>query len=190
MAERDVIDGRGDALDAVRWLGGSRGRLREHRDGEDEGGEHGLAWFGCVAIVYAMAKKKKEWAEAHRREARIATRRLADDADLAGNPALAMALTSIANTATGAQISTDSKWRERLRLVGLTDARIEREVRRVRAFAEGRLVRETEWIIVSGSRARRSFNDTLEEARTELWAWRATDDGAHIVRVTRIRRAP
>jgi hypothetical protein len=37
----------------------------------------------------------KPWTEAHRREANIATRRLADEADIGGYPVCAAALTAI-----------------------------------------------------------------------------------------------
>lgn len=58
--------------------------------------------------------------------------------------------------------------------------RVDREVRRVRALAEGRLVRDTGW------RVGREWYAAGEEARDRRQAY----PGMPLLRVTRIRRAP
>jgi hypothetical protein len=116
-------------------------------------------------------------------EARVATRRLATKADLAGKTPLAEALTQMAASGMVA-FGAESLWRERLSLVetGLTPAAIDRLVADVHDLAEGRKVRETSerWY------AERSDGDgddfyTRDEARYFLEADDAPGSMVHVM---------
>lgn len=87
-------------------------------------------------------------------------------------------------------VRTERGWRKWLAsaarsqvAAGLLD--INREVRRVRALAEGRLVRETTWHVrmVAGDLS----CAMAEESAREMWRHAYTTTGS-VVRVTRIRR--
>lgn len=117
----------------------------------------------------------RPWTEAHRREARIATRRLADEEEIAGHADVAQALTLRVGLD-----RTEAVWRESLRgvLWAAKDAsRIDAAVRRARGLAEGRRGGEKtngrEYLTLYGARQYRA--NFAPKAR--------------IFRVTRIRRA-
>lgn len=128
----------------------------------------------------------KPWTEAHKREALRRTYEIA--AELNDDPHRADGIATDAVYFSGAC----GRWRAHLKTSGLVLARIEREVRRVRALAEGRLVRETVWYArsrlgdVSDERPDRSvlLADLKAAGRTRI------ANGDRIVRVTRVRRAP
>lgn len=122
--------------------------------------------------------RAQPWGDAHRREAKIGTRRLADEADIGGHPVRAQALTLIAASATGVNMATEAVWCERLRLVGVDAARVRREVARVRALAEGRKIREVKWRVGDG---RIEYSEDV--ARSLLSSFEGP-----LVRVTRTRR--
>jgi hypothetical protein len=133
---------------------------------------------------------EKPWTEAHQREMRIAFRRLADHLDLDGNAYCAGLLTS--GAARGAD-ETESRARGLLSVVSVEGDEADAILRRVRALAERRLVRET------GERYGIRFPEgapaprlTWEGAKCDAKKWR--DSGSPHVRavrihVTRIRRA-
>lgn len=118
--------------------------------------------------------KEKVWGEAHRREAEPRTFELAAEQIRAGeyDGDKFVELTENAQR--------EDWWRSALAEMGFDAARIDREVRRVRALAEGRLVRETRW---------RAGNNMLCDS-AELAESMPGALGKRPCRVTRIRRAP
>jgi hypothetical protein len=86
-----------------------------------------------------MAAKRKPWSDAHTREARRRTYELA--AELSADWRKAKGL--IRDVWESATCGGEDLWRESIGAFFST-ARVDAEVRRVRALAEGRFVRETE----------------------------------------------
>ena len=129
----------------------------------------------------------KEWTEKHQQEALRRTYEIAAELVGAGKVQEATYLVSNAGYYAGAEDS----WRGDLADAdgpAFDAARIDREVRRVRGLAEGRLVRETV------REARDRHGDTRRtyppgEIRREERALVASQGGG-IVRVTRVRRLP
>lgn len=131
------------------------------------------------------AGKVGAWTEAHRREAYCRTWELAAALARDGRQ---MEATELLETPWNIA-QREATWRADLGCA-FDPARIDREVRRVRALAEGRLVRETRerWRIV----------DTTEGCHVTIWEGdQRPDDGEARdpwiivkVRVARIRRAP
>lgn len=126
----------------------------------------------------------KPWIEAHRREALRRTYEIAAEMQ----PYEAAWLTQGAESYAKNEVA----WRNNLsdeNSAALSVGRIDREVRRVRALAEGRLVRETTWRVEypTGNNDRSVWTnlaDAREEAKPNKWRV-----AARVVRVTRIRRA-
>lgn len=147
----------------------------------------------------------KPWTEAHRREVRARKHEIAAERERAYGHSTSVLISL--------PISEET-WRDWLTYsAGFDDARIEREVRRVRALAEGRLVRETKTItdrleafrcdgcrdsVAEGApRWSRTSdgNEYCKGCRRDA-SEHATENGATVVRVkvrvrhvTRIRRA-
>lgn len=124
----------------------------------------------------------KPWTEAHRREAQRRTYEIAAQmvSDGYGPSADRLALDLRAD------IGREKDWTSRLlRWTGLGAARIKREVRRVRALAEGRLVRETVWRVVDVN------GDTIREEHDRHMVADLLDEeeSTRMIHVTRIRRA-
>jgi len=124
------------------------------------------------------------WTEAHQREARRRCYELA--AELAGVGRDADA-GDLAAAAQGLGTADEERFRYMLAGVDFADGDIKRAVKRVRALAEGRLVRETVWAL----RSAWSVAETTEPWRVE--AWRKIrgpgDKLVKLVKITRIRRA-
>lgn len=121
--------------------------------------------------------KPKPWGGAHQREALRRTYEIAAQmvAENRGPSADRLALDLRAD------VGSEQEWvRRLLRWSGLDSARIDREVRRVHALAEGRLVRDRGWRV--------GHEWYAEDERT--LAERQTYPGRPLLRVTRIRRAP
>lgn len=123
---------------------------------------------------------EKPWTEAHRREALRRTYEIA--AEIAAKDDSNAAAWLCEGAAGYAQ--TEALWRSELG-DHCDPARIDREVRRVRALAEGRLVRETAWTVVG-----------VLAAEEDHVVWEGTyrpgpplTTDRRVVRVTRIRRA-
>ena len=136
----------------------------------------------------------KAWTEAHRQEAFIRC------FELCVRHAMNTPIDSLESSADFcsaqhvlaggyANISTERGWRAWLRAAcsEMKRDRIDREVRRVRALAEGRLVRETAWSVAVDNDPRRVTWPTLEKARK--WRDDHAPEGARIVKVKRTRRA-
>lgn len=121
----------------------------------------------------------KKWGEAHRREALRRTYEIA--AELSSQfPIDADEMCMSA----GMYAESAEKFRTNLKGYGDIDAtRIDREVRRVRALAEGRLVREMVW----------NYRREDAEPEGEIGQMKAhmikDQSGGKVIRITRIRRA-
>ncbi len=125
------------------------------------------------------------WTEAHRREALRRGYEIAAGLE-ATRPTVPQA--------TGVHIDarTVDDFRATLDIWGLPVTRVEREVRRVRALAEGRMVRETQWRIrVPGEPSWYGPYESREAADRDLGIMRHNQGkpSARVVRLTRIRRA-
>lgn len=126
---------------------------------------------------------EKPWTEAHRREALRRTHEIAAEVSPEA-PANAERLALCAHAWT----VNEKKWRSLLRMpghAGLDPARIDREVRRVRGLAEGRLVREpARWALRfrDGARIERPTREGIDRVHDDY-------TGGVIVRITRIRKA-
>lgn len=118
----------------------------------------------------------KPWTEAHRREALRRTYEIAAELAGAGSP-------YARGLAEDPFVASEDGWRGWL-AAGIDAARINREVRRVRALAEGRLVRVTTWCM----RANGSTCDFTSAADARQWRGHHEPMRA-VVRVTRVRRA-
>jgi hypothetical protein len=118
--------------------------------------------------------RKREWTEAHRREALRRTYEIAAGFAGAGHDAAAAWIRSALGW-----VDSEAHWREALGLASVDPARIDREVRRVRALAEGRLVREVTWRGESGE----------ESTDRAMAAADKSHGGARFARITRIRKA-
>ncbi len=132
--------------------------------------------------------KKKPWTEAYAREALMRTYEIA--AEIVGAQSSADADTPADGAF--ADVESEAEWRKALHPY-IEDARINREVRRVRALAEGRLAREpvkVEYQIVEGADHVIGKRPTRREAEA-LWTHlgRQRSERIRRVRVTRIRRA-
>lgn len=126
------------------------------------------------------------WDERHQREANARTYEIAAELHrrdwkpgrrLGDEPSASYAL------AASDQIATENDFIVALTYAGLDATRIDREVRRVRDLAEGRVVRDTTWR--AGSRERGTEYDNPADARKHV-----RNSGLRMVKVTRIRRVP
>jgi len=81
--------------------------------------------------------------------------------------------------------ASEERWRRNLTICNLDPARIDREVRRVRALAEGRLVREVRFKVRGRLGESEETSDRAEAA--EACRDRVAS-GDRVVKVTRIRR--
>jgi hypothetical protein len=139
--------------------------------------------------TYAYGQMKaKPWTEAHKREGYGAVVRAAIEVAQAGDERRAKSILG-AVLWSGA---SEAHLRDGLSEAYPDDhARVDREIRRVRALAEGRLVRETVWRAVS--RLGDVSNDFQERAPLVAAlrdAGRTREaNGDRLVRVTRIRKA-
>jgi hypothetical protein len=135
------------------------------------------------------------WTEAHQREAQRRTYEIA--AELVGAGHVAAAWMLVPPSLADGIAQSEEFWRDWLGTVShdgrplLDPARIDREVRRVRGLAEGRLVREREetWKVVSANgivlaRERLRRADALAERG---YARAKGVRGDHLVKVTRTR---
>jgi len=120
-----------------------------------------------------------EWTEKHRLEARAACYRLAAERALAGLPPSGL-LTGHVRDVVGFMAT--------LERAGLDAKRVVREVRRVRALAEGRLVRETLVRVVDDDMICGEGRSRGEARQHAAFRGYSLAD-VRIVRVTRIRRA-
>lgn len=124
----------------------------------------------------------RPWGEAHRREALRRTYEIA--AEHSADHRVARQFGSDAWSG----VQDERSFRLYMMLGGLDAARIDREARRVRALAEGRLVRETVWRLAADPDG---FDDEIpgtydSEAEARVVA---AQTGQRLVPVTRIRRA-
>lgn len=120
------------------------------------------------------------WAETCQREARRRSYEIAAELTGVGLEGEAECLTVDDRE----DVKTEERWRSALDRAGLEEYRIEREVRRVRELAEGRLIRESGYrFIETRSPQRREVTAMTPEKRG-----RAAPGNAW-VRVARIRRA-
>lgn len=125
-----------------------------------------------------MPSNRPKWTDEHRSEARRRAYELA--ATLPAQKARTIALDAEWGAA------GEQHYRRILREAGLDTGRIEREVRRLRALAEGRLVREVTWHVrmIAGN-----LSCAMEEASArDMWRHAITTQGV-VVRVARVRRA-
>ena len=109
------------------------------------------------------------WGEGHRREARIRWREVANALDAEGD-------STWASDAARTWSDTEHDFREAMRQSRRDP---DREVRRVRALAEGGLVREDGYRV--------GLRETDDYSEAQDWS---QETGLRLVRVTRIRRAP
>ncbi|HSN16444.1 MAG TPA: hypothetical protein VLT61_17550 [Anaeromyxobacteraceae bacterium] len=116
-----------------------------------------------------------EWGPKHSLESDARSMEIAAELRRAGNVSASYGLAC-------APSATESDFRRSIGAAGLGPARIDREVRRVRGLAEGRLVRETGWRGTSRDGSTLAWTQDPATARR----WRET--GARVVRVTRIRK--
>ena len=125
-----------------------------------------------------MMTTKPKWTAKHKREAMRRTYEIAATID-------ARRADDIARAASwGAEC--ERRYRDNLSAAGLDAQRIERDVRRVRGLAEGRLVREVTWHVrmIAGN-----LSCAMEEASArDMWRHATTTQGV-LVRVARVRRA-
>lgn len=133
-----------------------------------------------------MSTKPKPWTAKHKAEAQRRTYEIA--ATLNPLPAIDLAQAAL----WGAQC--ERRYRDNLSNAGFDAPRIEREVRRLRGLAEGRLVRETAWrvryLAHAGAFGSVTVDLTREEAMSARDRMRSESgwDGV-VVRVERVRRA-
>jgi hypothetical protein len=141
----------------------------------------------------------KAWDERHRREALRRTYEIAAEMAYEGRHRFAWWIQPSGDSGQELEYSSEQEWRDLLKGEdrstgsGLDAARIDREVRRIRALAEGRLVRETlyryvfdleeEGPVVAAEGA------TLAEARREMVLQDLVFEEHRLVRITRIRKA-
>ena len=141
-----------------------------------------------------MSWGDREQREAHRRTYELAAEMIGTDsaAPSTGNPQRGQCL--LADTAAAyafGSTRTEATWRSTLKSLLFSPERIDREVRRVRAIAEGRLVREPERIVYQ---LRNRHGMVLREVglRAEVAVWTGTlgttGDTVRRLRVKRIRR--
>lgn len=125
--------------------------------------------------------KAKAWGDNHRREALRRTYEIA--AEVVFEEANEQRAHYLLNATRG--WASEERWRDHLARCRIDPARIDREVRRVRALAEGRLVRDTRWRVEGTDAAEEDgcFWDEPTPPPASVRKNRRT------VRVTRIRRA-
>lgn len=128
----------------------------------------------------------KPWTEKHRREALRRTYEIAAEIVSTGRHLDADMFVNCARE----HCATERKFQVHVAFVFADHIRIDREVRRVHALAEGRLVRETQWKVRGRLGDLGGPYDNAEEAR-KVARGKALAGLAdvQIVRVTRIRRA-
>lgn len=128
----------------------------------------------------SSTKRAGAWTDEHRREALRAVLRVLDGIVATAPLALASPI-----EITLSHYEGEAELRSTMVSFGFVRARIDREVRRVRALAEGRLVREPTW------RWRlRLGGHVVEHADESTARSGAKREGTRTMRVTRIRRAP
>lgn len=122
----------------------------------------------------------KPWTDAHRREALRRTYEIA--AELARHGTLYSADVLRGNR------RDEAEFRDAMAAAGFAAARVNREVRRVRDLAEGRMVRETLYRVYHQRDTR--IVDWPTRNLAEAWVMGHAPKGARIVRIARIRKAP
>lgn len=130
------------------------------------------------------------WTEAHRREATARTYEIAADIVRREGMGPRTGAAWIAKLIEG-NVFNEESWRGMLRPgnAGFAPDRVDREVRRVRALAEGRLVRETTWFVRYRNGTYSQTVPTREQAVEIVDKAKSRGERARLVSVTRIRRA-
>lgn len=125
----------------------------------------------------------RPWTEAHRREAHDRAYELAAELMREDRPRQAYELLE----APWNMAQEEATWRADLGCA-FDATRVDREVRRVRALAEGRLVRETTWFVRYHNGTYSQTVPTREQAVEIVGKAKGRNEHSRIVRVTRIRR--
>ncbi len=146
---------------------------------------------GCGAPAGTPCRAKvAPWTDAHRREA---LRRTYEIAVAVVDNAAPFSCDYDWRPVALAALESEAEWRRALAYVGcgtmLTSTRVDREVRRVRDIAEGRLMREMVWHVRGVGIGHEAVFAKRDEARAMRDAYTSGVHGApEIVRVTRYRR--